>query len=242
MPGEEFVDPNFVEKALPTYLKAPMQILFGSNPDRVYLNYRLRQVLRLLHETELDQHVRRFDSRVTYLPFDNDEFVNDVFRPTYDTVSGTSQFLITGEHVGDDGPGITRQQWNVFVESMEEIRVTRRTPPVSEELVTYNSMSNRTGQIPLPGTGLLFEIVSPGIGDEWEVYSTGRPRQGIEVLLPQFANAISATGILDLFGTKPEEPTLTYRNLYTNNDQFAYKYGGLLLAVADVLDKAPQVQ
>jgi len=241
-PGEEFVDPDFIAKAVPTYLKAPLQILFGGNPDRVYLNYRLRQVMQMLHEIELDQNIRDFDSRITYFPFTNDEFVSDVFKTTFDVVGGNSEFLITGEHVADGGPGITRQQWNVFVESMEEIRVTRRTPPVSETLVTYNTTASRTGQIALPGTGLKFEILTPQIGDEWEIYSTGKPELGLDTLLPRFADAIGPVGVLDLFGLQPVEPTLSYRNLWSNNDQFAYKYGGLLLAVADILDAAPQVQ
>lgn len=240
-PGEEFVDPQFIAREPPVYLRAPLQLLFGNRPDRVYLNYRLRQLLQMVHETELEEYVLAFDSRVTY-SFENDEFLTSVFVPEVNRYAGDSLLTLTGEHIGDDGPGITRQEWQVEVAPDFKIRIRRRTPPLSDMLVTYATSFGRSNRIQLSGTGLFFEIQEPLVGDAWEIYSTGRPRQSLADLLPQFGAGLGDVGLIGLFGVAPAEPLKTFRNLWLEHPHFGYKYGGLLLAVAHVLDKSPQVQ
>src|SRR5690606_37703460 len=59
--GEEFVDPTFQPVALPTYLAAVRRTLFGVDPDRLMLNYRLKQLLEVIHATELAEYVTFLD-------------------------------------------------------------------------------------------------------------------------------------------------------------------------------------
>ncbi len=241
-PGEEFVDPRFVARIPPSYLRTPLQILFGRSPDRVYLNYRLRQIMQMLHETELEEYILAFDRRVTYLPFDNDEFLTSVFGAEINQFSGSSSLTLTGSHVGNDGPGITQQQWRVEVMSGNNVEIRRRTPPLTDSVLPYTLAAGRTSQIPLSGTDLLFEIQDPVIGDAWEIYSTGRPQQSLADLLPQFSASLGDVGLIGLFGIAPVEPFLTFQNLWLQNPLFGYKYGGLLLAIGHALDQSPQVQ
>ena len=45
-PGEEIVPDTFQSLTLPGYLQTARAALFGTNPDRAMLNYRLRQFLQ----------------------------------------------------------------------------------------------------------------------------------------------------------------------------------------------------
>lgn len=68
-PGEEYTPPEYNAVALPQYLNTLRGMVFGGDPDRRTLDYRLRQFMACLHATELEEHVFAFDTRVTYLPF-----------------------------------------------------------------------------------------------------------------------------------------------------------------------------
>ena len=77
-PGEEYVPPTFAPRALTTPLRTAFTTLYGGDPDRLMLNYRLRQLTALLHSTELEEYVLAKDPRVTYLPLDG-AFFDGVF-------------------------------------------------------------------------------------------------------------------------------------------------------------------
>ena len=66
--GEEYVSPEWVPVPQPHGVARLRDILFGHNPDRALMNYRLRQFMTLIHSTDLEQYVHEKDSRVTYWP------------------------------------------------------------------------------------------------------------------------------------------------------------------------------
>lgn len=67
-PGEELVDFLFAERELPSHLRTVRSLILGENPDRAYLNYRLKQITTLWHDSILDSYVSERDSRTTYWP------------------------------------------------------------------------------------------------------------------------------------------------------------------------------
>jgi hypothetical protein len=80
--GEEYI-PTYTPIKLPPFLQLPHKILFGTNPDRVFLNYRAAELLRLLHQTELAEFLYALDPRVTYWPKATTEF----FRPAEQVIA-----------------------------------------------------------------------------------------------------------------------------------------------------------
>ena len=64
--GEQYVPPEFAEIPLSTQLMNVREQLFGTNPSRETLNYRLAQYLTLIHATELREFVTALDPRLTY--------------------------------------------------------------------------------------------------------------------------------------------------------------------------------
>ena len=67
-PGEELVDTNFATRTLPYYLNTVRRLIFGESPDRAYINYRLRQITTLWHDSILNEVVTDQDPRITYWP------------------------------------------------------------------------------------------------------------------------------------------------------------------------------
>lgn len=73
LPGEEFI-PAFEPLILPDYLTRAHKILFGATPDKVFLNFRARELLSLVHQTELAEFLYALDPRITYTSGKNDDF------------------------------------------------------------------------------------------------------------------------------------------------------------------------
>lgn len=66
--GYEYVPAEFKPVKLTPVLANLRRLLFGSNPDNYFLNFRVNELLTYIHETELADFVYQFDSRVTYWP------------------------------------------------------------------------------------------------------------------------------------------------------------------------------
>src|SRR5271166_5753626 len=73
-PGEEYVPPTYYARVLRGGVAQAYQLLFGSMPDRALLNLRLRELLSIIHSTELAIYATNLDSRITYLPWDTSVF------------------------------------------------------------------------------------------------------------------------------------------------------------------------
>jgi hypothetical protein len=91
-PGEAYIAPTFRPKTWPGHLNRVRRILFGDDPDRPMLNYRIGQYLHVLHASELESSLLALDSRITYRPgeslwtptmFQPQVSVSDLIRTTY---------------------------------------------------------------------------------------------------------------------------------------------------------------
>lgn len=66
--GYEYIPGDYKPIELPSTFAAIRQILFGTNPDNYFRNFRCREFLSYIHATELAEYMYRFDPRVTYWP------------------------------------------------------------------------------------------------------------------------------------------------------------------------------
>jgi hypothetical protein len=92
--GEEYVSPAYAPVALPTYLNTARKILLGSAPDRVFLNFRIAELLSFIHATELSEFIYALDPRVTYWPNTESDFFRTKTSITAQQVSGASSSRI----------------------------------------------------------------------------------------------------------------------------------------------------
>lgn len=66
----EYVPETYVPVTLPVRLARVHGLLFDGRSGQRAVNYRLRQIMQLLHVTDLETYVVAKDQRITYMPFD----------------------------------------------------------------------------------------------------------------------------------------------------------------------------
>lgn len=240
-PGEEILPEDYRPKVLPPPLATVHRILFGSSPDRTFLNYRGRQLLQLLHATELDGYLRQLDDRITYLPFTAQAFAG-VFVSHVSRISGsvhgiTSRAFLKGRQVADEQLGRTAYRWWIDVTDAATIRVTRRLherSTIDREITVVDGLSS---DIPLQGSGLTLQLscgtaaddLQPIVGTVLQIDCTARPERNLAEIYYEL-RSVGQTVTEALFGAFPAEPYRTFYNLWTQNPHMPYAMGGLLTA------------
>jgi hypothetical protein len=230
-PGEEFIEPDFRPLQLPGYLQHIRNVLFGSDPDRLMLNYRGRQLLGLLHTTELVEFVLELDSRITYDTLPRDAFYASQFLPRVTRLRGTTAELPLSGRVGPpDRAGRLEHAWRVETASSSQVAVRRLTAPLSLDLVSYTLTSGLSELLDLPGSGLQFRVPA-GVGNAWRITACARPEQNLAELVTSLTAVAGPLETVFGVGTAAgrSEPFVTFRNLWRDHPEALYRLGGALL-------------
>lgn len=237
-PGEEYV-PAFQPKRLTRGLRLARQLLFGSAPDRLMLNYRMRQLMELLHSTELDEYVYLLDSRVTYLPLSS-VFFDDVFKLEIQQLGGSGDPLyIRGTHDPNESAGQLEQVWDLTVTD-DAALVVKRRPPVKTTPVTIDYTKGLCTPVPLTGTSLTAQFHQVPDGTYWKITSRARPRTDLMQLLSQLVSAFGEQGDQEVFPPLAPEPVATFERVWRHHELAPYRYSALLLAMAWKINGLPQ--
>ena len=77
--GEEVIPEDYRPVEESPAVRAVRQAIFGFNSDRNLKNYRLRQILHTIHNTELEDYLYKFDERVTYWPFQDQSLFTSAY-------------------------------------------------------------------------------------------------------------------------------------------------------------------
>ena len=237
-PGEEFVLPTFRVKAVPTFLNGALRMLFGSNPDRLFLNYRMRQIMSLLHSTELEEFVLRLDSRVTYWPMVDDGFTDVFINTTEQYLGPYARIFVIGAAAADDGAGKSELQWKLryYSNGQHYIEITRQIPVGTTEVTELTFTDSLSEEVPLPGSTIRFRIEQPIASDvEWIITTRSKPAIDFGVALQGAIQLIGQSGIDNLF-LSSVEPIPTLKAVWEDHLLFAYKYSAMLLAIAYYLE------
>lgn len=244
-PGEEFIPPDYTAVTLSTPLQRIRDMLFGPNPDRIMLNYRGRQLLGLLHTTELVEFVTELDPRITYDVLPQDQFFKHFFDTVVTPVGGTvKQLYIQGTITPNDAGGRVQHQWLVRVTSSETVEVTRLTAPVSLANIEYTVEDGLSSIVPLAGSSLSVRFPA-GIGSQWYITAATRPGTDLGSLMAAI-DSLTEDIRIELFGVGSQlgasEPFKTFRNLYKMHPELPYRMGGILLAQIYQIDRRRQLQ
>jgi hypothetical protein len=117
--GERLVPRSFTALDLPSYLRQLRGVLFGRNPDRAMFNYRLAQLMAVLHSTEYEQYLFDLDPRVTYLRRDDLTLARpETYHPLADrvgtgddtTVTTASVYFVPGDAISLYVPWLNYEQ------------------------------------------------------------------------------------------------------------------------------------
>lgn len=231
--GEEYIPPLYRKLKLTGPLQSVYRVLYGSNPDRVFLNYRTRQLMSLIHNTDLADYVTAMDPRITYDTGPLDDLFYNLFQiQVVPEIGLTKRLFLVGDLQPDVVQGRCYAQWRVEVLTSSTVNVRRQTPPVQEIVYDYTTTEGLSSLIPLPGSTLQFRI-EPQNGAVWRVQGYARPAPNLTVLeagLRRLGEPI----IVQLFQVATPagkvEPYPTFRNCWERHPLFAYRLAGLLMA------------
>ena len=238
-PGEEYVPANFKPLAvLPDGIRKAHQVIFGGKPDRVISNTRLRQLMPLLHVTELEEFVLAKDPRVTYWPVRDTSLYRDAYGVTVEPVLQMSNEDLTpvGTLLPDEAAGVLFHRWHVTVLPGNQVEVKRISTPLSTTVYAYTVTDGRSSLIPFTGSSLQFTFAGAS-GSNWIVEGFARPDRDTGQLLADLRTSLTEVDEIEIFGVKSIEPVATFRRLWRRHDKFAYQLGGLLLGMAYRLDE-----
>lgn len=231
-PGEELVPDDYRALSLPSYLLDVRRRLFGSDPDRVFLNYRLHQYLTLLHATDLEEFVLGLDPRITYS--DNRNYslgLNETFSPHVTQLEGVvSELQLGGQAASPDFNGRCSYDFRIEILAPDSLEIVRRSRLAASWIEPLTLNSGLSPIFVLPDTGYTFRITTQNAGVAWRVRGYLRPQWDLSRIVADLDNMGEPT-LLRLFGLDDEEPWSTFRNLWRRHDELPYRLGGLLLAV-----------
>jgi len=231
--AEEYVPAAFRSRPLPLALRKARGVLFGGSPDRQMLNFRLYQLMQILHSTQLEEYVTAADDRITYLPFDRPELYTSAYPPVVSAETGTTGELTTiGELEPDETAGRLHYWWRVNVVDGTYVNVKNLLPPITEQVYQYVKTGGRSQLIPLTGSSLFFNFTG-GPDSAWYVEAVAKPVRNMADIIAMLDKVLTQADNDVIFGVSPAEPWKTWRSLWLLNDQLEYKLGGLLLAMAN---------
>ncbi len=234
-PGEELVPPDYRPVRLPPVLQSLRTLLFGSNPDRAYLNYRLRQLLTLLHSnTLLAPYLTAVDQRLTYTveARRRRELFTDMARGSSTQLAGPpAAFYFQGEVDADDAQGRLYHRWRVTLGNPGAVFVTRETEPGDTVTLGYTIVNGLSSPVSLTGSALACQF-EPTAGCIWDVTAWARPGINLAAVLRHCDFYLNTDNQFQLFGTDSTEPYATFRGLWLHHDELAYRLGAMVLALA----------
>ena len=226
--GDVDVPANFLPLTLPSWLQAIRAQLFGQTPDRAMLNYRLAQILPLLHVTDLAEYLSAVDTRVTYL----DSPPLDLFAPANYVpqifTNGGGTVYINGAPVVPDATGTMHYTITVAT-TASTIQINTYAPQAQQQLFTPPHDGGLFTPVALSTSG--YTVLAPAANGLWTVEIYNQPQWTLGQL-DMVLHVLGQPLLLQLFGVAPVEPYRTFANCFYNHPELAYRLGGLVLALA----------
>lgn len=170
-PGEEYVPPEFIQRAPDALLSDLWLALTGPVGGRHYRNYVVDQLLSVAHNCGYDALIRARDPRVTYNPSAGKEKWGQ-----YDSQprqAGDARVMIFGDHQPSDSLGLSGGMWQInFTDSYVVVHAYSAVPATPSDQVpstTQYTLNNETTTqldvvdglsqvIPLYGTTMTMRI------------------------------------------------------------------------------------
>lgn len=235
--GEEYVPFAFKAVELPTDLKKIRALLFGTDPDRYMLNFRLRQYLPLLHQARLSEFVESRDDRVSYELFDDDYF-SSLFGITVTKADlFTGDLISVGRFAADENTGKMFYNWTITVTDANTVNVQTSSPTLTNNNYAYTLTNNRSDQIPFDHSTLKFMFTGP-VGAKWYVDGLARPSRTLADIWKTLRDGLTTILEISLFGAAPAGDYLIWSNIWNKHSYPEYKIGAVLLALAARTEEA----
>lgn len=155
----EYIPPTFTPLTLTAKLATIRTALFGNAPDNYFLNFRVRELLRYIHETELAQYVYKLDPRVTYWPeYRGTDFSAPKQLKITQTAGQPRRVSVVGQFDVSNASGRAARQYTITLapgtETIFAATVAELNTPAAETITTpFDSLTNAPALV-VPQTNL----------------------------------------------------------------------------------------
>lgn len=227
--GYEYIPPAFKPLALPTTLNTIHRIIYGNKPDNYFRNYRTRELLGYIHQTELAEYVYRLDPRVTYWHETNKNFWYGPTKKIYvqHAAGKPSKLTVSGTANASNALGRSEYDYRIVfgykytqqliqprqrpvllsqVENAQPVLLVQPVPETTEPVITTFENATTLTPVQLPETQLYVRLNTE------EVY--GRVTTELEDIFVVEDYSIAAEG--DILVEQPED-VLAQLNIVTGN-------------------------
>lgn len=233
--GEEYVPADFTPKTLTPPLRRWRQAVFGSRPDRVFLNFRVRQLLQLLHASPLAPDAYLDDSRVTYLPFDTAMAASGAIS-LQQWAGSDSGAVVAGQYAANEATGQATHTWQVVVNPDLSVTVTDQT---TQKETTFPDDTT----IALPSSSLQLYLQQKASGQKFSITAIAMPQTDLSQVLRNGVDALGPEGLTEIFRNSAHPAqAATWLQVWQKQQIAIERYAALLLAIAAYTAQLPQEQ
>lgn len=194
------------------------QILFGFDPDNLFVEYRAYQYMKLLHSSPLARFILDADTRLTYDYADGKQF-EGVFGVTVDTM--LDNVHVSGIDSADTKTGVSTKTWTVGVEPSDVARV-RSHRPYREVLQPY------AASFVLPGSTL--RLYLPNTQGVIGITAKALPAGSLATTLKSAVSLVKGEAAAMMFRAAPAAVTTCWNDDTSLPDKAAAMLLGLALA------------
>lgn len=228
---DEIIDPNYLVKPLPSHLQAIRRALFGEAPDRTMLNYRSRELLALLVNTELQSFIADLDPRITYDLKDDSQLLQPYFQLVATQYSGATNELGLAYNPWTSNSGRLKYSWHVSYDGTTADLVLHST--YTQAAYTPSFTAGLSEPLLLPGTKSAYITLADSPAT-WQLSYLAKPAKDLGEVLADI-DSLGNTAVLELFGIgsprADTEPFKTFFNLWRYHYALPMRLGGILLAL-----------
>lgn len=234
--GEEFIPGVYRAVSLPSWMTSVRAVLFGSNPENVYLNYAAERLLRVVHSTDYADYLVTFDARLTYDPRSIGAFSGSVYGLTWkdsNPAAAVVSVSVIGDLVANETVGILRQRWNLALVDGTATTMETRSRAQSQQYAR-DGASRLSLPIALPDSPLSVRLqMTSAVEADWdanvELTAMLEPRRSLcdaVAALEQLRGALNP-----LFGAAVREPYRTFQRLWSQSPALPERLAGVVLAL-----------
>lgn len=238
---EEYIPESYVPRKLSPALQLYHDLLYGSRPDRFFLNMRTRQLMQVLHGSVLSYLVTYADTRITY-DVNSRSVFDDYPTIAVQQVHGDAAPIptFTGQFVGSPATGVFTQRWNVCVTSSTTATVRKYYDgPQMYEVAIVNNV------VKIPHTNIVMEIYQPATDDEYAVTAYSGPPTDLASVINRtllLATANTNAALFPLVTDKASSDNLLRSIIVNQRKEAVVRFAAVLLAIVARTAEQPQDQ
>ena len=155
----EYIPSTVTPLTLPYKLATIRAALFGTAPDNYFLNFRVRELLRYIHETELAPYLYALDPRVTYWPeHRNADFSAPKQLKITQTAGQPRRIAVVGQFDVNNASGRAARQYTVTLApgtaTIFTATVAELNTPAAETITTPFDSLSTAPTLDVPQTSL----------------------------------------------------------------------------------------